>query len=112
VELRIAAAVISVADGTTLLVMPPASVRLIPLRFIKRAQSLGFTLDEILGLLALDEKTACLETRQIAADKLALINEKLADLMRLKKALSSLVHACDESSANGSCPIIHLLVQD
>lgn len=88
----------------------PDSVKRV--RFIKRAQSLGFTLDEILGLLALDEKTACLETRQIAADKLELIHEKLADLMRMRKALSSLVHACDESSASGSCPIIHLLVQD
>jgi MerR family mercuric resistance operon transcriptional regulator len=38
--------------------------------FIKRAQTLGFTLEEISGLLGLDEKKACLETRDIAARKL------------------------------------------
>lgn len=81
-------------------------------RFIKRAQALGFTLDEIMGLLALDEKTACIETREIAAHKLKLIQQKLADLTRMKKALSSLVRSCDKSSASGPCPIIHLLVQE
>ncbi len=88
----------------------PDSVKRV--RFIKRAQSLGFTLDEILGLLALDEKTACFETRQIAAHKLESIRQKLADLTQMKKALSSLVRSCDKSSASGSCPIIHLLVQE
>jgi MerR family mercuric resistance operon transcriptional regulator len=39
-------------------------------RFIKRAQTLGFTLQEISGLLRLDERKACLETREIAAQKL------------------------------------------
>ena len=39
-------------------------------RFIKRAQTLGFTLEEITGLLRLDEKKACLETREMAAQSL------------------------------------------
>ena len=81
-------------------------------RFIKRAQSLGFTLAEILGLLELDEKTACFETRQIATHKLELIQQKLADLTRIKEALSSLLRSCDKSSSTGSCPIIDLLVQE
>jgi MerR family mercuric resistance operon transcriptional regulator len=81
-------------------------------RFIKRAQTLGFTLDEIGGLLGLDERKACLETREVAAQKLTLIEEKISDLSRIRKALSRLVRACDASSADEPCPIIHLLIQD
>ncbi len=80
--------------------------------FIKRAQNLGFTLDEIHGLLDLDERKACQETRGIAAHKLALIEEKIADLSRVKGALARLVEACDASSPGAPCPIIHLLADD
>lgn len=78
-------------------------------RFIKRAQNLGFTLEEIHGLLDLDELKACRETRSIAAHKLKMIEQKIADLSQIKKALSRLVRACDSSSAGAPCPIIHLL---
>lgn len=81
-------------------------------RFIKRAQTLGFTLEEINGLLGLDEKRACLETRDIAAQKLTLIEQKISDLLRMKRALSRLLRACDAASAGEPCPIIHLLVND
>ena len=80
--------------------------------FIKRAQSLGFTLEEIVGLLGLDERKACMETREIASQKLTLIEQKIFDLSKMKKALARLVRACDASSAGEPCPIIHLLVQD
>jgi len=81
-------------------------------RFIKRAQVLGFTLEEIAGLLTLNERKACQETRGIAAHKLELIEEKIADLSKMKRALSRLVRACDTSSAGAPCPIIHLLADD
>lgn len=81
-------------------------------RFIKRAQSLGFTLEEILGLLALDERKACLETRGVAAHKLELIEQKIADLSKIRKSLSRLVRACDTASDGAPCPIIHLLADD
>lgn len=81
-------------------------------RFIKRAQALGFTLEEIAGLLALEEKKGCLQTREIAARKLKLVEERIADLVTMKKALARLVHACDVSSAGASCPIICLLADD
>ena len=82
------------------------------IRFIKRAQILGFTLEEIHGLLALDERKACLETRGMAAHKLELIEQKIADLSRMRDALSGLVRACDTSSSGAPCPIIHLLAED
>jgi len=80
--------------------------------FIKRAQNLGFTLEEIHGLLDLDELKSCRETRGMAAHKLQMIEQKIADLSKIKKALSRLVRACDSSSAGVPCPIIHLLGDD
>jgi MerR family mercuric resistance operon transcriptional regulator len=80
--------------------------------FIKRAQALGFTLEEIQGLLALDERKACLETRGIAAHKLELIAQKIADLSKMKQALVRLVRSCDTSVVGQPCPIIHLLTDD
>jgi MerR family mercuric resistance operon transcriptional regulator len=69
-------------------------------------------LEEITGLLKLDEEKACLKTREMAAQKLSLIEEKISDLFAIKNALSGLVHACDSSSSGEPCPIIHLLVED
>lgn len=80
--------------------------------FIKRAQRLGFTLEEIQGLLALDERKACMETREIAAHKLELIAQKIAELSKMRKSLARLVRSCDASAAGASCPIIHLLADD
>jgi MerR family transcriptional regulator, mercuric resistance operon regulatory protein len=53
-----------------------------------------------------------LETRGIAAHKLELIEQKIADLSKIKKSLSRLVRACDTSSDGVPCPIIHLLADD
>ena len=82
------------------------------LRFIKRAQALGFTLDEIASLLSLDEARACAETRDMAARKLELIRSKLADLTAMRKALSTLMRECDSAGSTGACPIIHALGTD
>ena len=89
---------------------PPELVKRV--RFIKRAQALGFTLDEIAGLLRLDEARACLETRELAARKRELIEAKLADLSAMRKALSKLMQQCDAMGSVGACPIIHVLTTD
>jgi MerR family mercuric resistance operon transcriptional regulator len=68
-------------------------------RFIKRAQVLGFTLDEIGSLLDLDEARACAETRELAAHKLEVIETKLADLKAMRKALTALLRECDTGAA-------------
>ena len=78
-------------------------------RFIKRAQGLGFTLDEVTGLLQLEEARGCADTREFAARKLASITSKLADLTVIQQALATLVRECDASGATGTCPIIHAL---
>lgn len=89
---------------------PPLLVKRV--RFIKRAQLLGFTLDDILDLLDLDQAGACSETRELAARKLHSIQSKLKDLTAMCKALSKLVRACDSVGNGGSCPIIHALASD
>ena len=81
-------------------------------RFIKRAQVLGFTLDDVGSLLALDEARACAETRKLAAHKLQLIEEKLADLKAMRKVLTALVAQCEAGATMGDCPIIHALAAD
>jgi MerR family mercuric resistance operon transcriptional regulator len=81
-------------------------------RFIKRAQVLGFTLEEITGLLRLDAAHACAETRHLAARKLQIIEQKLADLTAMRKALAKLMRQCDSLDGTGACPIIDALAID
>jgi MerR family mercuric resistance operon transcriptional regulator len=81
-------------------------------RFIKRAQVLGFTLEEIGSLLELDEAHACAETRELAAHKLQAIEAKMADLKAMRKALARLMRQCDSGAVHGPCPIIHALAAD
>jgi MerR family mercuric resistance operon transcriptional regulator len=82
------------------------------LRFIKRAQALGFTLQEVAGLLRLEEARACAETRALAAHKVELIDQKLSDLMAIRQALAGLVRQCDAGKRAKGCPIIQVLSQD
>ena len=81
-------------------------------RFIKRAQVLGFTLEEVGNLLDLDEACACVETRELAAHKLQVIEDKLADLKAMRKALTALLRQCNAGATQGNCPIIHALAAD
>jgi len=80
--------------------------------FIKRAQALGFTLEEIASLLRLDGADCCADTRELAAHKVALIERKLLDLAAIRDALSALVHQCEPGQADGLCPIISILARD
>ena len=88
----------------------PAAIKRV--HFIKRAQVLGFTLDEVGSLLELDEACACAATRDLAAHKLQVIEEKLADLKAMRKALMALLRQCDTGAAMSTCPIIHALAAD
>lgn len=82
------------------------------LRFIKRAQALGFTLSEVGGLLRLDEGCECAETRALAARKLALIDQKIADLAAMRQVLGGLVLQCDAGDGGTACPIIDVLARE
>lgn len=82
------------------------------IRFIKRAQALGFTLKEIAVLLKLDEARACGKTRSLAARKMDVIDEKLAGLTAMRKVLADLVRQCDAGRPAKGCPIIQALAQE
>lgn len=81
-------------------------------RFIKRAQALGFTLDEVGALLTLDAACTCTETRGLAARKLAMIERKMADLAAMHQVLGGLVQQCDVGGGSAACPIIDVLARD
>jgi MerR family mercuric resistance operon transcriptional regulator len=76
------------------------------LRFIKRAQDIGFTLDEIAELLRLER--GCRDARNLAAAKLIAVERRLADLRRIRRTLSQLIGRCEQGGVQG-CPIIDSL---
>lgn len=78
-------------------------------RFVKSAQALGFSLDEVAGLLTLDDGTHCNEARLLAQQKLAGVRAKLADLQRIESVLAALVDDCSASRGRVSCPLIAAL---
>lgn len=65
--------------------------------FIKRAQDLGFTLSEVKELLELNTKprNTCALVKDKTENKIKEINEKIADLQRMKESLEKLSSACD-----------------
>jgi len=78
-------------------------------RFVKSAQTLGFSLDEIGGLLRLDDGTHCDEARAAAEEKLSGVRAKLADLKRIEKVLGDLVEECCAATGSVRCPLISAL---
>lgn len=79
------------------------------LRFIKRAQTLGFSLDEVKLLLDLSVGEHCAETRVFAEQKKQLVDKKIADLRAIQSALDKLVRACRTGKKGCGCPIIDSL---
>ena len=78
------------------------------IRFIKRSQELGFTLDEISNLLDLNDKP-CGQVQELAENKLAAVHEKIDDLRRLEGALNELLAQCRSNEDQDHCPIIDAL---
>lgn len=82
------------------------------IRFIKRAQKLGFSLDEVALLLGLSDGKHCRETKTLAQNKLTVVEEKIADLEAIQKALKGLVAKCSKGSRGCGCPVIDALIED
>lgn len=82
------------------------------IRFIKRAQELGFSLEEIGNLLLLEDSDDRKAIRHVAQERLTQVRSKLADLHRMESMLSHLIHACESASAQVQCPIIQALGQE
>lgn len=78
------------------------------IRFIKRAQELGFTLEDI-GHLLMMEDQPCAQARQLAEQKLAQVQAKLRDLQQLAEALRKLVSQCEHNPDQSRCPLVDTL---
>jgi len=96
---------------------PPRGVRrygagdVARVRFVKAAQRLGFSLDEVAQLLQLDDGTRCAQAREIAERRLADVRQRLADLRRIEDALAALVARCEGARGRVACPLIASLAQ-
>ena len=75
------------------------------LRFIRSAQAAGFTLEEIGDLLALDAADDRPRARDLARDRIAALDERIAELQTARTALSRLADACARGGS-GPCPIL------
>ena len=96
-------------------VRPPGGIRhyddnaVARLRFIRRSQQLGFSLDEVRNLLALEDGLNCRDTRLLAEKKLEVFASRLADLRRMQKQLRKLIAECESGKRPRACPIIAAL---
>lgn len=75
-------------------------------RFIKTAQRLGFSLEEITELLRLQDGTQCEEASALAERKLRDVRRRLQELGRIESALAVMVQACHARTGTVSCPLI------
>ena len=84
----------------------PDAVRVV--RFVKRAQQLGFTLDDIEDLLHLAHggPASCEEARTMARTRIADLQQRINELAGMRDALTQLVDTCDQPRAERECPIL------
>lgn len=87
----------------------PEAVRIV--RFIKRAQELGFSLSEVEELLKLrtSQRASCAQVRARAQAKIADVESKIASLRAIKDALNVLVTSCTKEGSTRECPILEAI---
>jgi MerR family transcriptional regulator, copper efflux regulator len=79
------------------------------LRFIRRAQALGFTLKEVSELLALSAKRDVARVKRSAQAKLADVERRIAELEKVRHGLATLIAACPGHGRAADCPILRAL---
>jgi Cu(I)-responsive transcriptional regulator len=84
------------------------------LRFIRRAQALGFSLDEIGELLALSDNphAGARDVKKSARAKIADIEARIAALKAMKRGLEAIESRCDGHGSTRDCPILAALNRD
>ncbi len=85
------------------------------IRFIKRAQGLGFSLDEIAELLVLRatrNSSACAQASEKTRVKIEEIGGRISDLAAMRDALQALVDKCDASGPSSDCAVLRALDGD
>ena len=79
------------------------------LRFIRRAQALGFSLKEVRELLSLSARKDVARVKKSAQAKLDDVNERIAALEKVRLGLSALIAACPGHGRAELCPILNAL---
>ncbi len=79
------------------------------LHFIRRAQALGFTLEEVRTLLQLNDGGSCDTVRTLAEHKLRVVEERVRDLRILRTELRKLTSQCRANRDEASCPLVEAL---
>jgi Zn(II)-responsive transcriptional regulator len=82
------------------------------LRFIRRAKVLGFTLADIRELLSLSDERNVAKVKLAAEAKLAEVEQRLAELERIRNGLRKLVAACPGHGRAEACPILNALNEE
>jgi Hg(II)-responsive transcriptional regulator len=84
------------------------------LRFIKRAQRMGFTLDEIQDLLGLrvDDPAACPVVEGKTREKIAQVERRIRELTRIQEVLEGLADSCGALVPTAECPILEALSEE
>ncbi len=82
------------------------------LRFIKRAQAMGFTLAEVNNLMMLRKRRSCRATRELAVAKLGIIDARLRELRHLRREIAQLIAGCEANTEDAHCPVIDRLTHE
>ncbi len=83
----------------------------VALRFIRRAQALGFTLAEIATLIQLSSAD-CHDVERIARDRIEQVREKIRTLRLVETALAQVIERCTSRMSHEGCPVIETLAGD
>jgi MerR family mercuric resistance operon transcriptional regulator len=91
---------------------PVSAVRV--LRFVKRAQELGFTLADVEELLWLADggPRSCDRARTLTVSQVAELDRKVTDLQRMRASLGELVATCERPRADRSSPLLDAIDAD
>lgn len=84
------------------------------LRFIKHAQALGFSLEDIQELLSLrvTDPVSCAIVESSTQEKLEHVRERIRELRRMERTLESLLRSCEGKQATGECPVLAALADE
>lgn len=90
----------------------PEAVRVV--RFVKRAQELGFSLDEVEALLDLARggPDACETVQRLTAERIAELDRRIADLQAMRCSLERLLGTCHRPRDDRECPLIRSIEAD
>jgi MerR family copper efflux transcriptional regulator len=86
-----------------------SEIELSRLRFIRRAQTLGFSLREVRDLLAISAQRDVARVKRTAQTKLADVEERIVALQRIRNGLATLIAACPGHGRAADCPILNAL---